>query len=318
MRVLTAPSWSFGRDSDLLFRFRDLLDDLPVEIHYLKSDVDLNRTHTVFSGETEYVFRALEGMCRLAFDRIDLNHHVGSHSRTGALDLCPFVAYSEPISPSNKLQLLKPTASETAADELQAELSGQESNREALLLREVESFSARFAGLFEVPVFLYEKSERGRHEADLPYLRRCGFGGLLDRELQPDFGPSHVHPQLGVTLVGLRDFVLSVNVNFHGTDPLFAKGLTADVRGMRASGDSRFLGVVARPFSLPSISQTQLALSFTLPTLTSVDMALEWIMAETLSRRQRLAGIELVGAIRRQDVAKATRLPLRSEQIVDL
>lgn len=318
MRILTAPSWSFGRDSDLLFRFRDLLEEMPVEIHYLRSDVDLNRTHTVFSGKVDHVFTAVERMCELAFDRIDLNHHVGAHTRTGALDLCPFVAFSEPAAPSSKLQLLKPTASEESMDDLEAEQSSKSVKVQDVLLREVEGFAARLAGLFELPVFLYEKSERGRHEADLPYLRRCGFGGLLEREINPDFGPSHIHPRLGVSLVGMRDFVLSVNVNFFGAEPLFVKGLTADVRGMRASGDHRFLGVVARPFALPSIGQSQLSLSFTLPTLTSADLALEWIMAETLSRKRRLAGVELAGAIRRRDLPKATRVPVRVEQIVDL
>ena len=38
---------------------------------------------------------------------------------------------------------------------------------------------------FGVPGFLYEKSEKGRHEADLPTLRKGGFGLLLEWEAQP-------------------------------------------------------------------------------------------------------------------------------------
>lgn len=318
MRVLAAPAWSFGRDTDLLYRFRDVLLDQRLEVHHLKSDVDLNRTTTSFSGETDAVFSAIETMASLAFDRINLNSHVGAHSRTGALDLCPFVAYPAMPSPSTKLQLLKSPPSEEVSERLQAELAGEAAEDENIVFREVEAFGARMAALFDLPVFLYEKSERGRPESDLPSMRKYGFGGLMDRELNPDFGPSRVNSTLGVALVGVRDFVLSLNVSFHGADPLFVKGLTADVRSLRASGDHRFLGVVARPFSLPSLGLSQLNLNFTLPTLTSVDPVLEWIMAEALSRKRRLAGIEAVGAVRRRDLPKATRLPVRPEQIVDL
>src|ERR1044072_4095309 len=143
MRVLTAPASSFGRDSDLLFRFRDVLAGLPLDIHCLRSDVDLNRTTATFSGDLEPVFEALEQMCRLAFDRIDLNHHVGAHSRTGALDLCPFVAYPESATPSSKLQLLKPSPGEDVAEQVQP----QGVATQQVLFREVESFAARIAGL---------------------------------------------------------------------------------------------------------------------------------------------------------------------------
>ncbi|MFI5386808.1 MAG: hypothetical protein ACHQ50_11885 [Fimbriimonadales bacterium] len=325
MRVLTVPNWSFGRDGDLLNRFRETLEERGLSLHYLQGDVDHNRTVSAFSGEGEAVFGALERLCELAFDRIDLNHHVGVHPRIGALDVCPFLlmpelsitstsgqatpAASTPPSPSSPSS---PSSPQPVTDSLPQPVSIER------LLAGVEAFSAKIAGRFELPIFLYEKSERGRHEADLPSLRRGGFGGLIGRELNPDFGPSHAHPRLGVSVVGVRDFLIAANVNLAAEDPGIAKAIAAEVRNLRASGDLRFLGVRALGFSLSSRHLSQVSLNFTLPDITPVDPAVEWVMGESASRGSKFVGTELVGVIRRRDLPTATRLSVREAQIVDL
>ena len=144
MRILTVPNWSFGRDTDLLRRFDSILSDGGVDVHYLASDIDHNRTVSAFSGSTDDVEGCLIAMCIEAFDRIDLNRHVGAHPRIGALDVCPFV---HPWRDGDD-------------DDLQAW---------------VESIGQTIAEKFEVPVFLYEQSERGRHAADLPALSRTAI-----------------------------------------------------------------------------------------------------------------------------------------------
>ncbi len=282
MRVLTVPNWSFGRDRDLLARFAEVLSGLTV--HYLQSDVDHNRTVSAFSGESEPVFKRLEQLCELAFERIDLNKHIGVHPRLGALDVCPFVAYGA----LGKLP------------------------------KEVESFAAKIAGRFELPVFLYEKSERGRHEADLPSLRKGGFGGLIGKALNPDFGPALAHPRLGVSVVGIRDSLIAMNVNFSGEDATVAKAVAREIREQRSSGDERFLGVRALGFSLATAGLSQVSLNLTLPDLTPVDPIVEWIMAEGASRGAQFASTELIGVIRERDLDTATRLLIKDAQIVDL
>jgi len=216
MRVLTVPNWSFGRNKALLRRFEAILNRTDLRVHFLESDVDHNRTVSAFSGEEKPVQEALIELAAQAFDAIDLNHHLGVHPRIGALDVCPFV----PI------------------DGVKNELES------ACAL--VERCAARISGRWQVPVFLYEKSERGRHEADLPSLRRGGFGALLERTLHPDFGPSHAHPRLGVTVMGVRDFILAVNVDLKETDAQVSRRLAQAIRAMRTEGDPRFLGVRAR------------------------------------------------------------------------
>src|SRR5580658_1670894 len=168
MRLLAVPNWSFGRNQVLLRSFRDILESHALVIHYCAGDVDHNRTVTAFSGSEEAVGDALMDLCEVAFDVIDLNRHVGVHPRVGALDVCPFVL-------------------------LEGDLL------EALAM--AERTASKIAAKFDLPVFLYEKSERGRHESDLPSLRRGGFGSLAGQELNPDFGPTHAHPRLGVAIV---------------------------------------------------------------------------------------------------------------------
>lgn len=313
MRILTVPNWSFGRDSDLQNRFREVLEAPGVSIHYLQGDVDHNRTVAAFSGESHVVFGSLEKLCALAFDRIDLNHHVGVHPRIGALDVCPFLPLPDLPIQATSGQLALPRPQNGSQPE---ETTAPQPATGDRLFADVEAFAAKIAGTFDLPVFLYEKSERGRHEADLPSLRRGGFGSLIGQELHPDFGPSHVHPRLGVSVVGVRDPLIAVNVNMPGDDPSVAQAIAQEIRNLRSSGDERFLGVRAQGFSLASISMSQVSLNLTLPDITPIDPIVEWLINEAAGAGRRFATAELVGVIREKDVATATRLTIKEAQIV--
>jgi glutamate formiminotransferase len=289
MRLLTVPNWSFGRSRSLLQAFRDVLEQADVRIHFCEADVDHNRTVTAFSGETSALEETLLRLAELAFDRIDLNRHMGVHPRIGALDVCPFV-----FPPS---------------------VPDPESLPEARAF--VERFAERLARSFDLPVFLYERSERGRHEADLPTLRRGGFGALSGRELRPDFGPGLAHSRLGVTVLGVRDFLIACNVNLDDDSPVLARKMAGEIRKLRAAGDERFLGVRALGFPLPSKKQSQVSLNVTLPDLTSADPVVEWVAATAAKASVKVAATELIGVVRRKDLPGSSRLPIRSEQIVD-
>jgi glutamate formiminotransferase len=288
MRLLTVPNWSFGRSRSLFGAFQDLLEAAPVTVHFCAGDVDHNRTVTAFSGEADEVRDALLGLAERALDRIDLNRHMGVHPRIGALDVCPFV--------------LPPGASSPA------DVSAARAF--------VEEVGAALAERFDLPVFLYEKSERGRHEADLPSLRKGGFGGLLGRELKPDFGPAAAHPRLGVTVIGLRDFLIACNVNLKSDDVTAARTIAGEIRRLRREGDERFLGVRALGFPLPSRKQSQVSLNVTLPDLTDVDPVVDFVTGKAAKAGIAVAETELIGVIRRQDLPGAGRLPVRDAQII--
>lgn len=286
MRVLTVPNWSFGRNRALLRRFEAILNRTDLSVHFLESDIDHNRTVSAFSGEERAVQEALLELAAHAFDAIDLNHHVGVHPRIGALDVCPFV----PL------------------DGLKNELE--------IACALVERCAATISGRWQVPVFLYEKSERGRHEADLPSLRRGGFGALLERTIHPDFGPNHAHPRLGVTVMGVRDFLLAFNVDLKEIDAKVSKRLAAAIRTMRTDGDPRFLGVRAQGWPLVSQKLSQVSLTITLPDLTDVDPIVAWVMEEARRAGVGFAKTELIGVIRPQDLPGATRLSIHPDQVV--
>ncbi|MFW5697985.1 MAG: glutamate formiminotransferase, partial [Fimbriimonadaceae bacterium] len=235
MRVLTVPNWSFGRDKSLLREFRDELEGRPVVIHYVESDVDHNRTVSAFSGEQDVVADALFALAEMAFPSIDLNRHLGVHPRIGALDVCPFVP-------------LKVLSDEEEAAEFVAW---------------IERFAESLADRHGLPVYLYERSEKGRHSSELPELRKGGFGSLLAHELNPDFGPREAHPRLGATVSGWRDFLVAMNVNLREDRADMAKTLARKIRIMRNDGDERFLGVRALGLMLATRGESQVSMNLT-------------------------------------------------------
>lgn len=286
MRILTIPNWSFGRDTSSVEAFKDVLAASRVFVHYAASDIDHNRTVTAFSGEVKDVEETLARLCQMAFTLIDMNTHRGVHPRLGALDVCPFVLLDD--SPAHL--------------------------REALAL--AERVASRIASAYALPVFLYEKSERGRHEADLPTLRRGGFEGLFGRELRPDYGPTRPHPKLGATVVGVRDFLIALNVDLNTENVSVSQTIAREIREYRSDGDPRFLGVRALGISLASRKLTQVSMNLTLPDVTPIDPIVDWIETRAAEEGVLVSGAELIGVIRDRDLANATELNVDPRQVV--
>jgi glutamate formiminotransferase len=287
MRLLTVPNWSFGRNRDLTQKFEEALSASDITVHYFEGDLDHNRTVTAFSGEADQVLAVMRHLAMAAFATIDLSRHVGVHPRIGALDVCPFVALPEWNVPFEKLDA------------------------------QVQQFGEALALEHDLPVFLYERSEKGRHEADLPSLRKGGFGGLIGKELRPDFGPNLAHPRLGITVLGVRDFLIAMNVNLRTDEVLVAKEIARQIRTLRLEGDERFLGVRALGFPLVSRGLCQVSLNLTLPDITPPDPIIEWIVRKASEAQVAVDGTELIGVIRQKDLPWASRLPVRPEQVVD-
>ncbi len=286
-QVLTVPNWSFGRSNILLRQIRDLLDEANVTLHYCAADVDHNRTVTAFSGQWEDVESTLLALSHLVLPAIDLNRHVGCHPRIGGLDVCPFV----PLWPWKRLK-------EERED----------------LENKVAAFASRLAEEFELPIFLYEDSARGK-EKSLPQLRKGGFGGLLDRELEPDFGPPAAHKFLGASVVGLRPFLLAVNLNLAEPDTRVAETLAERIR-VRRKDDPQFKGVRSLGFRLNSAECSQLSMNFTKPDITQVDPVIRWATETAERAGVKSIGTELIGVIREKDLAGAETLEPKPEQVV--
>lgn len=287
MRVLVESHWSFGRDRILHRKFQETVAKGPF-VHDLFSDPDWNRTIAVFSAEFPMAFRRTIDLCSSAFQSIDLRQHAGSYPRLGALDRCHFV-----LAETDQAELLEP------------------------LMELVQGVAREIADRFQVPVFLDQRSERPRPESELDRLRKGGFGSLEGRHLPSDFGPAEAHPRLGASFIGVRSAWITWHSTFETEDRSHVDNIAAMAKQLRAEGDSRFLGVRARPFVLPTARKTLIRFTSTLPDLAPADPIALWLEQQSSERGLAVAETRLVGAIRKRDVKGSARLVLKPEQVVE-
>lgn len=284
MRILAIPNWSLYRQKTVFHHIQDALHGLEVKVHYCAGDLDHNRTVTAYSGSPSAVFETTLKIAEIALPSIDLNHHLGVHPRIGGLDVCPFVL-----------------------------LEGDQ--QEALKL--VELFAADLSRKFDLPIFLYEQSERGIHPFDLPTLRKGGFGGLLAHDLQPDFGPTKAHPTLGATVLGLRGFLIALNVNLGTPDLELANNIAKKVRKERRESNPLFTGVRCLGFPLVTRKMVQVSMNLTEPNLTPIDPLVDWVIQQARMKGVVAKGTELIGVIRPRDMEFCTSIRVSESQIVE-
>lgn len=285
MLLVAGPRWSFGRNQILLREFEAELARSDVSIHVLRSDVDQNRTLSVYSSpDPERVFAATLRLAALAFDSIDMTRHMGSHPRTGALDECPFMALGE--------------------------------GREADLLVAVRAFAEELSDQHGVPIFYEEKSNQGRGEAHLSQLRDRGFGGLFLSMVEPDVGPKEPHPTLGIAMVGLRGYSIEFAVAAKSENVRAAQSICREISRRRAEGDPAFLGASALAVQLPTALRVEIQVALQLPELVPVDPLVKWICDAMLDHGLGRGEARLVSVIRESDLPMATRLRMEREQVV--
>jgi len=182
------------------------------------SDPDHGRTVFSACGTPFDLVQALTQLAARSAARIDVvASAAGQHPHVGALDVAPFVYPDEGL-----------LGAACAA---------------ALTL-------AHAIGELGIPVFLYGEltAAEGRPERTRAQLRSGGVSRLAERiaagELTPDFGPRHIHPAAGATLVAARAPLVAFNVVLSGGDLLTARSVAARVRegadhglpGLRAIG----------------------------------------------------------------------------------
>ncbi|MCU0316689.1 MAG: hypothetical protein MUC92_08860 [Fimbriimonadaceae bacterium] len=286
MKVLTVPNWSFGRDRSLFRSVRDLLEQSNVTTHFCEGDLDHNRTVTAFSGESEEVKKILLSLADLILPSINLQRHVGVHPRIGGLDVCPFLPLTK-TPPINFNDWVRVVAQE-------------------------------FAETHRVPVYLYEKSASPERKADLPSLRKGGFGGLLDRPLDPDFGPNQVNPYLGASVFGWREFLIAMNVNLRGENLAFSQKVAQMIRRNRQDKVPGFSGVRALGLPLATQGLVQVSLNLTQPHASPIDDVITFVEQQAEKAGEEVAWPELIGVILDQCLEHATKLPFRPEQVVSI
>lgn len=217
-------------------------------------------------------------LCRLLLPRIDLGRYSGVHPASGALDVVPFVNLdSNPQLPEI-----------------------------------VRHWATDFHQEFQIPVRFYEQSATNDHRS-LPLLRGQLKQSLLGPgEIPFSLGQS-LHPTWGQTIVGIRDFLLAVNINFVWESEAEVRHVANAIRKNRDQGDAEFAGVRALVFRLESVQKIQLSMNLTRPDEISFDRIYQFAKEHGLQP----VDSELIGVIRRKDLAKSTQLTVEPRQMVD-
>ncbi|MFT5289001.1 MAG: glutamate formiminotransferase [Planctomycetota bacterium] len=224
------PNFSFGRDEGLLAELVEVADAVEgVSVLDYSLDADHNRAVLTFAGTSAGVAEAAFRLVEAAALQIDLTKHSGVHPRIGATDVLPII----------------PLRSE----------------HRDLAIDLAHGVGARIGRDLGIPVYFYGSAARTAARRALPDVRRGGFEALrkaigTDSARRPDEGPTDaIHPTAGATAVGVRPFLVALNIDLETEDVGVARGIAAKIReaggglpGLRALGlflDSRGVAQVS-------------------------------------------------------------------------
>ena len=260
------PNFSEGRD---LGKIEKIIEPFRarqgVKLLDYSNDEDHNRLVVTVVGEPEALKAALLEAVGQAVALIDLNRHVGQHPRMGAVDVIPFI----PIKGC-------------AMDEAIA------------LSKEV---GEQIATLYQVPVFLYEKSATAPHRENLAAVRKGEFEGMAEKiklaEWQPDFGPAERHPTAGTVAVGARMPLVAYNVNLGTADLNIASDIARKIRFI--GGGLRYCKAMG--VELKERGIVQVTINMTDYTRTALYRAFELVKIEARRYGVAVVGSEIIGLV---------------------
>lgn len=260
------PNFSEGRDLKKIDRIvAPFRARAGVKLLDYSNDEDHNRLVVTLVGEPEALRDAVIEAIGVAVELIDLNHHQGQHPRMGAVDVVPFI----PIK-------------NVTMDEAVS------------LSREV---GEKVAGLYHLPVFLYEKSATAPHRENLAAVRKGEFEGMAGKiklpEWQPDFGPADRHPTAGTVAIGARMPLVAYNINLSTDNLEIATKIARNIRHI--NGGLRY--VKAMGVELKERNITQVSINMTDYTRTALYRAFELVRIEARRYGVTIIGSEIVGLV---------------------
>ena len=229
------------------------------------AQTDGNHNRSVFTllGSPEAMEEVAFQLTKKAAELIDMNKHVGEHSRMGATDVIPFV----------------PTMDVTVAECV--EMS--------------KRLGQRIWDELKIPSFLYEDSATRPERRNLANCRKGQFEGmpakLLEPDWAPDFGERKIHPTAGITAIGARPPLVAFNVNLATSDVQIAKKIAKIIRA--SSGG--FRSCKAMGFMLEDRGIAQVSMNMVNYEDTSLFVVYEMIKSLAEGFGTYVVGSELVG-----------------------
>jgi glutamate formiminotransferase len=266
------PNFSEGRDAATIEALGSALaaHARVLDVH---ADPDHNRSVFTVVGDEGQLTEALVAAVRVAVERIDLRRHEGAHPRIGAADVVPVV----PVEPDDF----------------------ERARRVAAAVAE------RIGSQLELPVFVYAPPELGP-----AFFRRGGIDRLQERidaaEVEPNFGPSRLHPSAGAVIVGARRPLIAFNVNLRG-DVRIAR----EVAGLVRERGGGFPGVRALGLDLPRAGLVQVSMNVEDWEAAALHEIVERVTTEAEARGAEVVGSELVGLMPAGAAAAAAGAVLR-------
>ena len=260
------PNFSEGRD---LGKIEKIIEPFRarqgVKLLDYSNDEDHNRLVVTVVGEPEALKAALLEAVGQAVALIDLNRHVGQHPRMGAVDVIPFIP-----------------------------IKGCTMDEAIALSKEV---GEQIATLYQVPVFLYEKSATAPHRENLAAVRKGEFEGMAEKiklaEWQPDFGPAERHPTAGTVAVGARMPLVAYNVNLGTADLNIASDIARKIRFI--GGGLRYCKAMG--VELKERGIVQVSINMTDYTRTALYRAFELVKIEARRDGVAVVGSEIIGLV---------------------
>lgn len=260
------PNFSEGRD---LGKIEKIIEPFRarqgVKLLDYSNDEDHNRLVVTVVGEPEALKAALLEAVGQAVALIDLNRHVGQHPRMGAVDVIPFIP-----------------------------IKGCTMDEAIALSKEV---GEQIATLYQVPVFLYEKSATAPHRENLAAVRKGEFEGMAEKiklaEWQPDFGPAECHPTAGTVAVGARMPLVAYNLNLGTADLNIASDIARKIRFI--GGGLRYCKAMG--VELKERGIVQVSINMTDYTRTALYRAFELVKIEARRYGVAVVGSEIIGLV---------------------
>jgi glutamate formiminotransferase/glutamate formiminotransferase/formiminotetrahydrofolate cyclodeaminase len=257
--LLAVPNVSEGRD---LAKLDAIADAFARGVRLLDRHVDPDHHRAVFTlaGAPGKLAEAMLAGARETLAQLDLNTARGVHPHVGALDVLPLVYLTDATRGAAVVEAL-----------LSAELIASE---------------------LGIPVFLYGALAGGRTRADIRRGGRAGLAARLEaRGISPDFGPAHLHPRAGATLVAARPPLVAFNVELAlPADLATAQRIASE---LRESGPSGLPGLRALGLELVSRGGAP-QVSMNVEDPLSLSLA---DIVEAIARRVPIACAEIVGLV---------------------
>ena len=298
------PNFSEGSDETVLNSIETVITSVDgITVLDIDPGKDTNRTVVTFVGEPDKVINAAFKAIKTASKLIDMTKHRGAHPRMGATDVCPLI----PIKNVTMKECVE--YSHILAEKVAKEL--------------------------DIPVYMYENSATNKDRENLSNVRSGEFEAMKDKirkkDWKPDYGPTIMSNNAGVTAIGAREFLLAYNINLNTVDKKSASHIALNVREAgRAKRDNKGKiirdkeGVMIKvPGTLKSTKAVgwyleeygiaQVSMNLTNYNITSLHEAFEEVRREANDIGLRVTGSEVVGLLPLEPVLAAGKYYLKKQ-----